>query len=272
MISRAFLPRPSWRLVSIFAAAGAVVAGLLYYFVISVSVAVAVFQTSRIGGLENVQAKVTPSLVLDRRAIPNILFERLQTRSFAEMIAKSLNEPELVDELPATQYGGKARLRVRGIGDGSLGEIRVRAKNPDLALRIANAVVQAAVATDQQNNAELLEIVNRRIEDIRTERLAMLKFADALSNTPAIPDDGRVLLAAFEARTRTQSLNDNLWALETGRVYPMAQNAEIFAPAAIATPIIKHWWMAVLLGLIAGAGLGYTVTLARHLLSDSRLQ
>jgi hypothetical protein len=249
--------KPDWRFIVSFALGGIALAVALYSVALGRPDAVVVFQAGRIGGIENIQTRVTPSLVLDRRGVPQVLFERIQTRPFARQIADELGRPELADELPASQYGGRAKLRVRGIGDGSLAEIRVKAATPDLALKIADLAAKNAVAADIETNAALLTLMKKRIAELGAERAATLRIADALTEAAGKADNTHVLMTAFDARNRVQTMTDTLWALETGLVPPMAQNAEVFSAATLTSPVIKSWWAAALLGMIAGGALGY---------------
>ena len=259
--------KPDWKLLSLFSIGGAVLAGALYAVALGGADAVVVFQAGRVGGIENIQTRATPSLVLDRRSVPQVLLERIQTRAFAKQIADQLQRPELVDDLPAPQYGGHARMRVRPIGDGSLGEIRVKAASAELALKIADLAARTADETDTATNAGLLALIRKRVAEVTSERAATLRIAEGLTAASEKSDDSYVLMTAFDARNRVQAMTDTLWGLETGLVPPLAQNAEIFAAATLTSPVIKAWWAAALLGLLAGATLGYAVGLVRRRLA-----
>jgi hypothetical protein len=244
---------------------GAAVGGLagLVSFVLLLNYAsgIEIIQTARVGGMETTQLKISPQLVIDRRAAPLALIERMQTVGFAKHVAEKTGVDPL--DLAASQYGGKGRLRVRQIGDGSLIEIRSKAADAETALKIVATAGELALAEERALVGPLHALIDARIAELSRLRDASLAIANALSAAIQESKDATALSSASEALAKAQSASDALWAVQSGAVGPVSQDAEVFAEAALARPILSHWWQAALLGAFAGAALGFAIALSR---------
>lgn len=218
-----------------------------------------VIQTGRVGGIENIQTKISPQLVIDRRSAPVALIERMQTIDFAKRVAEKTGVNPF--DLAAPQYGGKGRLRVRQIGDGLI-EIRVKAANADTAVKIAVIAGELGISDDRTMMAPLRAKIEARIAELSHQRDTSLAVANALSTAAlrAEPGDTLSLSSASEALAKTQIISDALWAIESGTVEPVSQDAAVFAEASLAKPILSHWWQAVLIGTFAGAAAGFAAS------------
>jgi hypothetical protein len=240
--------------------AGLVLFVLLFRFASSIEI----IQTTRVGGVETVQSKISPQLVIDRRAAPIALIERMQTVGFARRIAERVNIDPL--ELAASQYGGRGRLRVRQIGDGSLIEIRAKAADAPTALKIVATAGELAVADDKALMGPFHTLIETRVAELVRERDASIAMANALSSASHQNSNSSgeymALSSASEALAKAQLAADALWAIQSGAVGPVSQEAAVFAEATVAPPILSHWWQAVLLGAFAGATLGFAIALS----------
>jgi hypothetical protein len=238
-------------------------AGLaIFILLLGNATSIEVIQTGRVGGIENIQSKISPQLVIDRKSAPVALIERMQTIGFAKRVADKTGVNPL--DLAASQYGGKGRLRVRQIGDGSLIEIRVKAADPDIALKLAVAAGELGIADDRSMMAPLRAKIEARIAELSHQRDTSLAVANALSIAAFRSETGDTpaLSSASEALAKAQVVSDALWAIESGAVEPVSQDAAVFAEASLAKPILSHWWQAALLGALAGAVAGFSTLLS----------
>lgn len=248
--------------------AGAAVGGLaglgVFVALLGSATGVEIIQTSRVGGVETIQSKISPQLVIDRRAAPVALIERMQTLGFARRVAEKIGGDPL--DLAASQYGGKGRLRVRQIGDGSLLEIRAKAPDADTALKIVATAGELGIADDRALMAPLRAMIGARIAELTHQHDSSLAIANALSNAAlhSAAADTLALSSASEALAKTQIVADALWAVQSGAVEPVSQDAAVFAEASLAKPILSHWWQAVLIGAVAGAAIGFAASLSRR--------
>lgn len=228
---------------------GAAIGTAFFEIALSSSEAVAVMQAGHIGGMENVQTKVSPQLVVDRRGSPQLLIDQMQTQPFTlRVVERAGLTPDVAGELAASQYGGRGKLRVRAISDGTLVEFRVRAGSAETALKIANAALSLAAETDAARLTPVHDLISNRIKNLEDE-IAKLRMVASVSQAPEQQPTAGVV-------ARLQNVEETLWGLKTALTPPFYQETAILAPAALARPVISFWWIAALLGLLAGGGLG----------------
>lgn len=263
---------PNWKLLISGALLGALAGFGSYYLAFGGTEAVAIVQAARVGGMESIETRVTPQLVIDRRSSPQLLIDSLQTLPFAEKVADAVSEPTLALDLAARQFGGKGQLRARAISDGTLIEIRVRAANADAALKIVKAASELAVQSDDAVMAPLKTLAKQRLDRLEGQYNAALKLANLLGAAVSkIQDSGGdsqtnsiVLSAAASAQDRLSSAEQALWALQTGLSTPMSQDSGIFAPPAIVRPIISSPVISALVGMFGGLALVVAFWLLRQ--------
>jgi hypothetical protein len=242
------------------------IAGILLYWVVAAgSEATVVIQTGRVGGLETLQTRVTSQLNIERRSSPQMLLDKMQTPSFAKTVALKAGEADVATDFPARQYGGRATLRVRAIGDGSLVEARAMAKTDDLALKLAGLVADQAISEDQAMLSRVRALAQERIQIVEKERETLLALIDAMNSEKDSSHDASFLAKSIDVRTQIHLLSESLWTIQAGLSPPMSQDTKIFSAPSLARPIIRFWWLAACAGLLGGIAFGYTISLAlRH--------
>jgi hypothetical protein len=238
------------------ATAGFAIGAGLYFVALSGSESIAVLQSGRVGGMESVQTKITPQLVVDRRGTPQLLIDLMQTPEFAARVATRAGMPSLALDLAATQYGGRGKLKTRPVSDGSLVEIRVRADNAVDAMKLGTAALSLGIEEDLATMSTLRSVLSDRVKELELEKQRLTALADSmihLQDDNSAQIEPRALDAAASVVNRLQSTNDNLWAIRTGLSRPMSQDSKVFTEVALTRPIVSSWWKAAVAGLLLGA-------------------
>lgn len=250
---------PNWKLVIGTAIAGAVVGSLLYTVTLSSVTAVSVIQSGRIGGLEDSQLRISPTLVVDRRSGPQQLVDKLETADFAKKIAEKIGDPSVALGLAGRQYGGDGKLKARQMSDGTLIEIRITLSDRQKALDAAAAAADLAIADDREMLLPIRAQYQAQV-DLLTGALTNANSLSGALTKQAVTAAGSDTNLAEAASRSQQQLTDvakQLNALKLGMLPPMSQDSAMFATAAVTRPVIKNWWVAAFAGAFAGGAVGF---------------
>ncbi|MDB5618797.1 MAG: hypothetical protein JWQ24_3035 [Tardiphaga sp.] len=185
----------------------------------------------------------------------------MQTSVFARKIADAVDDQTLIQTLPLKQYGGKSGLKVRPVGDGTLIEIRARAKTAEAALRIVEAAANLAIEQENVSYGPLKSLLVGRGTTLKQERGEILKVLASAQSLVTNDGGAQVLPTIASLRERLQALDDGIWQIEVAQVVPLAQPPEIFAAPSILKPVIGQWWIASLLGAFCAGVLAFAVLL-----------
>src|ERR1035437_9585054 len=134
---------PNLWIVGTSAVLGAAFGFVAFFAVLSVHEALGIVQIGRVPNALNSNASTVNSngstvgiLIED----PNVLVERLRSKSFARVISERLHDQRLEMNLPATQYGGKGAVRSRLLRDSAQVEVRIQAGTDNEAIEVLRAI------------------------------------------------------------------------------------------------------------------------------------
>ncbi|MDB5619755.1 hypothetical protein [Tardiphaga sp.] len=257
--------RRQWTLVVIGGVLGALIGCAAWLLVLSFSHATFIVSIGQVqqgisSGTIGQQVKLDPAFLED----PSAFAERVRSPAFASSIAQRTGLAELVETLPARQYGGRGMLSVRSLrapaqGLPNLIELRISSLSSDVARAAARAASEQII----EEHAKLLEPFMRAMKgrgELLQEQLAVLrksdeeldrKFAKLAPGQQSDTSDA-VLLAA-KLMSEKRALDVELTAYE-GRLAILSQDTRktmvLFEPA-VSTPRKAWAFLAPISGAIA---------------------
>lgn len=239
---------PNWRGVIFGAFIGAAIGGLLYKTVLGETFAISIVQLGQV----------------DRRNAPDLLISKMQTPEFAQRIASIIGDPGVISRLPARQYGGTGRLKVRPIGDGALIEIRSNLGDQTKALAVVDAAANLALTDDNNMLSELRKSYADHLADLNqqlTDTKATLEYLNKALHGSIWKD--ATVTAMVQSQAKVYSLSQDIWSTETALAPPFSRDSTIFSTATLARPLLNSLWFALIIGSLGGAAVAYAVSLSQ---------
>lgn len=253
--------KSDWRVMALGGVLGALTAFLLYTVLFTHSTAITLLQRGHIIDPEAGEVRV----------LHYPLTEQIESPRFALELANKFKKPRLVQALKAAKYGGDGGLRAREVAERSvrqgtekptLIEITVRHEDRKFAIEIAKEALKHALKLDSEILSMTRTAAQRRIEKLRETINDHEKLNDQFLQRFGSTDQDKVRLEIILMKMQEEAiipLKEELFQLEATKAPQFYKEPTAFSEAVIMQPLIKSGWVASLLGLLGGLGLGYVV-------------